>query len=67
MDFHLILIIYFTVTGTMAAIGTASMRSDTDIQVYYFVMGFLFGWITVPIKFVKGFIKTYKEIEEGRK
>ena len=67
MDFHLILIIYFVVTGTVAAIGTASMRNDTDIQVYYFVMGFLFGWITIPIKFVIGFIKTYKEVKGDRR
>lgn len=64
MDFYSILVFYFILTGTIAGIGTASMRSDSDIQIYYLVIGFLFGWITFPIKFIRGFIKVYKEVQK---
>lgn len=62
-----VFLIYFIATGTWAGIYSGATRYDTDEQIYYFVIGFLTGWFTIPIKFVKGFIKVYKESSKKEK
>ena len=45
----------------------AGQQEDSDKAVYYFTVCFLTGWFTFPIKLIKGFKKTYKEVERENK
>ena len=59
-------IIYFMITGIIAGNYAAATQNDSDKAVFYFTICFLTGWITFPIKFVKGFRKTYVNVEKEK-
>lgn len=52
------MLLYFLVSGftagTMLAVEKGSYYNQ-DITLAYFILGFIFGWIIIPVKAINGF------------